>query len=91
MKRLICNHSADAVQTQVAPGFFSSLFIEQRLKTNTKNSSAKRQRRESLFASVFSVLCKGQDTNARLSKKFILEMVLMLYPTANTFSPLQVS
>lgn len=34
---------------------------------------------------------EAQDTNTRLSKKFILEMVLMLYPTANTFSILQVS
>lgn len=88
---LIYNHSTDAVQTHMAEGFFFSLFLEQRPKTNSENSSAHRQRRESLFASVFSVLCKGQDTNACLSKKFILEMVLMLYPTANTFSPLQVS
>lgn len=87
---LIYNHSTDAVQTHMAVGF-SSLFFEQGFKTNSENSSAHRQRRESLFASVFSVLSKGQDTNACLSKKFILEMVLMLYPTANTFSPLQVS
>lgn len=87
---LVYSHSTDAVQTHMAEGFFS-LFLEQRLKTNSENSSAHWQKRESLFASVFTVLCKGQDTNACLSKKFILEMVLMLYPTANTFSPLQVS
>lgn len=86
---LSCNHT-DAVQANMAEGLFF-FFVFQRRRTNSENSAAHRQRRESLFASVFSVLCKGQDTNACPSKKFILEMVLMLYPTANTFSPLQVS
>lgn len=45
------------------------------------------------YLSVFSVLCelKAKGTNTWLSKKFILEMVLMLYPTENTFSLLQIS
>lgn len=45
------------------------------------------------YLSVFSVPreLETEGTNTWLSKKFILEMVLMLYPTANTFSLLQIS
>lgn len=86
MKKLIYDHGTDVVQPYMAEGFCFSLV--QRFKINTKNSF-KGMSQCLLVFSEFSG--KGQGTNACLSKKFILEMVLMLFPTANTFSPLQVS
>lgn len=88
MKKLIYDHGTDVVQPYMAEGFCFSLVLQQRFKINTKNSF-KGMSRYLLVFSEFSG--KGQGTNACLSKKFILEMVLMLFPTANTFSPLQVS